>query len=327
MDLAHAQTLEQAISTLVDRLTEVEAIKGQEVAVGDFEQGRGQCSELSNHLAELLEVALVGKQAPLGFTVIRRDMRTDAVKEMRFGLSDVANPQQAQQFGELLRATVLAAGSITDRQTHVSLIARVVDLTSTKVLSSHAATVKKDEGIRTLMGKTCSVSNPPSHPGPGPQPPSVVFPQVAPGDPQLRVRVWADRPSYRVGETVRFHFMTNRNAYVTLVNHGTSGRSTLLFPNTFSGSNFVQGGTTYSIPTQGDAFEFKIQSPAGQDFVRIVATDTPWSPSLSTARSGAVFRSLDPQEGRAVTRDIGVMQKEIPPTQRAEEILRIEILP
>lgn len=326
--MAEAQTLEQAVVILADRLTEVPDIRGQEVAVGDFEQGRGQYSELSNHLTDLLEVALVNKQSALGFTVIRREMRTDATKEMRFGLSDVASLQQRQQFGELLRATALAAGSITDRQTHVSLIARLVDLTSTRVLSAYATTVQKDAGIRAMMARLLAPPPPPPNPGPGPQPPSVVFPGVAAGDPQLRIRVWTDRQSYRVGETIRFHFMANRNAYVTLVDHGTSGRSTLLFPNAYSGINFVQGGVTYSIPGQGDAFEFRIQPPPGQELVRMVATDTPWSPSLAAPRGGGtIFRSLDPAEGRVLTRDIAVMQKQTPATQRADEIIRIEVLP
>jgi len=140
------------------------------------------------------------------------------------------------------------------------------------------------------------------------------------------VRVWTDRSSYRIGETLRFHFMTSRNAYVTLVNHGTSGRSTILFPNAFSKGNAVQGGTTYSLPGPGDGYEFRIQPPAGQDLVRIIATDTPWSPSvLNQAVGGVTFRSLDVVEGRTVTRDISVMQNTTPPTQRAEEIVRIMV--
>src|SRR5512146_2421965 len=85
---ASAETLDQVVPTLAHRLTDAAALRGHEIAMGDFEQGRGQYSELSSHLSELLEAALAPQQTPQGFILIRRDMRTDAVKEMRFGLSD-----------------------------------------------------------------------------------------------------------------------------------------------------------------------------------------------------------------------------------------------
>jgi len=324
---AGAETLDQVVPTLAQRLTDAAALRGHEIAMGDFEQGRGQYSELSSHLSDLLEAALAPQQTPQGFILIRRDMRTDAVKEMRFGLSDVASQQQAQQYAELLRATALVTGSITDRLTHVVVIARVIDLATTRVVAAHSVSVQKDVGIRALMAKMLGSSQASPPPlGPGPQVSSVVFAGAPPGDPRLLVRVWTDRPSYRIGETLRFHFMTSRNAYVTLVNHGTSGRSTILFPNAFSKGNAVQGGTTYSLPGPGDGYEFRIQPPAGQDLVRIIATDTPWSPTvLNQPGAGVTFRSLDVVEGRTVTRDISVMQKATPPTQRAEEIVRIQV--
>jgi hypothetical protein len=323
-----AQTLEQAVATLADRLTEGASLKGQEVALGDFEQGRGQFSELSVHVADLLEVALTNKQALLGFSLIRRDMRTDAVKEMRFGLSDVANAQKAQQLGELLSATVLVTGSITDRQNQVTLIGRLVDLGTTHILSAHTATLPKDAGIRALMEKAAGESGPPAPLPPAPPSAGAAPPAFPVETSQLRVRVWTDRRSYRVGESIRFYFMTSRDAYLTLINLGTSGRSTIIFPNAYSQGNFVRGGVTYSVPGPTDGFRFRIEAPPGLEIIRVIASDIPWSPSFQVAPpAGTVFRSLDPAEGRTLTRDIGVMQQERPPSQRTEEIVQIPVRP
>lgn len=207
------------------------------------------------------------------------------------------------------------------------LVARVVDLATTRILSAGSVTVPKDAGIRNLMAKLLGASGPPP-PGSGSQQPPGGFSNIPAGDPQLYVRVWTDRNAYRIGETIRFHFATSRNAYITLMNYGTSGRSTVLFPNAYSQGNLVQGGATYSLPGSNDGFEFRIQSPAGFELIRIIATDTPWSPSFQLApQGGAIFRSLDPVEGKTLTRDLGVMQKQRPPTQRAEEIVRVEVLP
>jgi hypothetical protein len=321
-----AQTLEQGITEIAERLTATPGIRGQAVAVGDFEQGRRRFSRLSSYVSDLLEVALVNRQGMSGFTVIKRDTRTEAEKEARFGLSDVASSQQRRQIGDLLSATALAAGSLNDLQTHVTIIAQLVDLGSTAILSGHSVRVQKDAALRPMMADMLADKMESAAPVFVTQQPGQVFRPEEQGGVQLRVRIWTDKPSYRLGEAIRFSFAANRNAYVTLINHGTSGNSTIIFPNALSRGNFVQGGVAYSIPGSNDSFSFQIRPPVGMELVRIIATDTPWSPSFPIApQGGGTFRSLEPVEQKTLTRDIGVMQKERPPTQRAEEIVRIEV--
>ena len=63
----------------------------------------------------------------------------------------------------------------------------------------------------------------------------------SPGAP-LQIKLWTDKMEYKVGETMRVGFEAPRDGYVTLVNVGTSGKITILYPNAFAPDHSVKGG-------------------------------------------------------------------------------------
>ena len=86
------------------------------------------------------------------------------------------------------------------------------------------------------------------------------------GAPVMGLRYWVDLVdaqgntrqvttdyAFRRGDRIKLHVMSNQDGYLTLVNVGTSGRTTVLFPSASpSGSgNFVKAGTDYAIPPGG----------------------------------------------------------------------------
>src|SRR5262249_3390019 len=77
----------------------------------------------------------------------------------------------------------------------------------------------------------------------------------------------ANQPRYRIGDRISLSFTTNRDAYVTLVNVGTSGEVTILFPNRFSGGHGVKAGKTYTVPETADSYELQLKGPAGAELV------------------------------------------------------------
>jgi len=91
----------------------------------------------------------------------------------------------------------------------------------------------------------------------------------------VTVKLWANQTRYRVGDRVTFGFEANRDAFVTLVNVGTSGEITVLFPNRFSGGHGVKAGKTYSIPEAADSYELQIKGPPGAEFVYALVTLKP----------------------------------------------------
>ncbi len=111
------------------------------------------------------------------------------------------------------------------------------------------------------------------------------------------------KTSYNVGEQINFVFKTDKDCYLTLIDIGTSGKVTQLFPNKWHESNKVEKGKEYRVPPLNSGFVFKVEGPNGMEFVKAIATLAPMK-SLEKAEikgSGNFSEILQPQ---AVLKDI-----------------------
>ena len=115
--------------------------------------------------------------------------------------------------------------------------------------------------------------------------------------------------SYRIGNAITVGFRASRDCYVTLINLGTSGDLTILFPNAYQPDNFVRGGDLHHIPADGSGVEFILQGPAGVERVKAIATlqKVPLLESNFTP-DGAFF---DTRPAGAAPRDIAVVQRRV----------------
>lgn len=155
---------------------------------------------------------------------------------------------------------------------------------------------------------------------PGPRP-------GAGGDNELRVTLWTERTRYRIGETVTFYFETNRDGYIMLVNAGTSGVVTQLYPNRYSEGHAVKGKLRYSIPRQEDSYTMNVSGPPGIDLVYALFTLQPIKfAETDFSRTRSIFRSMDDRTG-TLTRDINAVVKQTAVQQRARDTLELEIVP
>lgn len=74
------------------------------------------------------------------------------------------------------------------------------------------------------------------------------------------------RTVFNQGDRIRFRFRSSFNGYLYVMNYGTSGDHTLLFPRQDTGQeNQVLAGKEYIIPATEGAF--RISGPAGHDIV------------------------------------------------------------
>jgi len=141
----------------------------------------------------------------------------------------------------------------------------------------------------------------------------------------IAVKLWSEKPRYRVGDRLTISFETNRDAFLTIVNVGTSGEVTILFPNRFSGGHGVKAGRTYRIPETTDSYELELKGPPGVELVYALLT---LKPVLFLATdfpsAGAVFPSTAERVSR-VTRDINVAAKSIPLREQAQAMIELEI--
>jgi hypothetical protein len=75
-------------------------------------------------------------------------------------------------------------------------------------------------------------------------------------------------------DQVRFRFRTNFAGFVYIVNYGTSGSQSLLFPSEGAGrENRIEPSREYAVP-QSDS-SFRVTGPAGQDIVYWIVSPVP----------------------------------------------------
>jgi len=124
----------------------------------------------------------------------------------------------------------------------------------------------------------------------------------------FRVSVWATGSpdpgrvegkflEMKVGDPVYFHFRSQKDAYLTLLNVGADGGITILFPNGYIPHNRVVAGKTYTIPTPEMGFELHLGGPPGQELVKAFATEFPLDLSALNAEAVGGFRALDFEGG------------------------------
>lgn len=97
-----------------------------------------------------------------------------------------------------------------------------------------------------------------------------------PGGP--RIDIWVDRGDwavYRPGDRIRVFFRVDRPCYVTILDYAPDGRVDVLFPNRWSGSNFVRPGRTYRLP-ESRRYSLRIAGPGGVETLVACAHEVPW---------------------------------------------------
>ncbi len=131
--------------------------------------------------------------------------------------------------------------------------------------------------------------------------------------PQLRVPVaaWTDRvdATFRIGEPLTINVRPDRDAHITVLNIGTSGRATVLFPNQFQRESRVRAGQVLRLGGPGAPYQIVPQGPAGVEMVHVVASTRPLTlPELNqlAAQPGASpFLALG-RNAEEVARDLAI---------------------
>ncbi|MBI5752246.1 MAG: DUF4384 domain-containing protein [Hydrogenophilales bacterium] len=133
--------------------------------------------------------------------------------------------------------------------------------------------------------------------------------------------------AFRLGDKIHVCFKSSRRCYLTLLNVGTSGKLTVLYPNGLHQDNLIQPNRLYRIPGDEYGFEYVLQGPAGSEKLIAFATEEK-VPVLdeALAQNGGLFRTV---EGAAVARDIAIAEKRaasVPSGQRAQASYDFQVL-
>lgn len=81
--------------------------------------------------------------------------------------------------------------------------------------------------------------------------------------------------SCTIGDEITIHFNSSVNCYLTLVNIGTSGKMTVLFPNVYVQNNQIDANQTYAFPDPTAPFSYGVSGPPGTEIIKALATLTP----------------------------------------------------
>ncbi len=128
---------------------------------------------------------------------------------------------------------------------------------------------------------------------------------------------------YKTGDKINMFFRAEKDCYLTLINYGTSGKLTVLLPNSLSQDNFVKGGRIYVIPGQDYPFDYVLSGPPGTEKIKAIGTTRKINLMNLTYIKGEVFHTSS-----AAARDISVVAKNMEdatPNEWAEAVCEIEV--
>lgn len=91
----------------------------------------------------------------------------------------------------------------------------------------------------------------------------------------LTVTAWVDQQdnTYTVGETLSLTVQANADAYVTVLNVGTNGQTTVLFPNRFQPDNRVTANRPFQVPSRESGSVLRVGGPGGTDVIKVIASN------------------------------------------------------
>ena len=124
----------------------------------------------------------------------------------------------------------------------------------------------------------------------------------------LSVVAWVDHAdnTYAVGEAVRLFVRSNKDAYVTVLNVGPSGNTTMLFPNAAQRDARVRARQVVEIPAPGAGASIRVGGPVGRELIKVIASTSP-VPLFDAAKlTGAGPFAMVSGDGRSVARDLQV---------------------
>ena len=133
---------------------------------------------------------------------------------------------------------------------------------------------------------------------------------------EFELEIWAEKVDegikksgvFKIGDKIRILFRAGRNCYLTLINLGTSGKLTVLFPNFYCVDNFVIANRTYAISGENYPFDYDLTGPRGIERIKAVATVTKRDLLDLELKEHDIFHRTD---HITAAKDISIVQKRV----------------
>lgn len=166
-----ALAYEQEVKQLSAQMAVAIAKSGKRtVAVVDFTDLQGCVTELGRFLAEEFSVNLT--TAAKDFEVIDRTHLKTLLQEHKLASTGIIDPQTARKLGEIAGVQALVTGSLTPFGESVRLSAKVLDVSTAKMIGAFSADIPRTKAIDELLARGISTCGPATLDGKSSNPPS-----------------------------------------------------------------------------------------------------------------------------------------------------------
>jgi len=140
----------------------------------------------------------------------------------------------------------------------------------------------------------------------------------------VEVKIKEGKSSFGEKEHVTFVVRSDRDCYLMLIDVGTSGIASVLFPNEWHKSHFVEAGKEYMIPPENSDFVFEVSGPYGMETIKAIASIEPLdSVEKAEKKQAGPFEQLD--NPVTVFKDIATKLKERSTKQWSTATLTFEV--
>ena len=129
----------------------------------------------------------------------------------------------------------------------------------------------------------------------------------------------------QVGNTVSFHFKTDTDGYLTIIDIQPSGDIVLLYPNDFAPNNAVKAGVEYSIPSNDDTFDLTFTEPAGQDTLVAFFSKRKVDWLDKEKLSGDGFKTVLDGEKISAARSVAIQSRQLKKNEWESLVLTINV--
>jgi len=307
-----AEPLPSAATQLVnDLLTQAAGLRGKSVAIGEISSPEGRPAEFADLYAAALEDSLMLPAKIRDLKVLDRRNVEALAKEWALDANGLVDDASAKQAGRLIGVDVLLLGKyLHPEEKKLELRATLVETETGRILAAATAQIKADKRLRAA----CAQERPAAA-------------AAAPAAGALKVELWTDKKEYAVGDKLQVKVRASQDCHLTLIDVGTSGGVSIIFPNHQAADNAVKAGVTYTIPGPEAGFDFEVGGPSGRELLRAIASREPVVDLAdAVSRTSAQKPFAEPSQDPAIlTRDIHVQGKKAKPGEWSEASLALKI--
>lgn len=194
--------------------------------------------------------------------VIERSLLKEVLKEIEFGQTGLVDQTSVIDAGKLYGIEIMITGVIKDS----SVSARAIHVQTGKVISSSFITdVNQIEKLGYELVKDIEVFLTREN-----------LKTLRNNSPQIETKFWIEQDNkvvvvpgkvnkLNIGSSIVFHFISNKNGYLTVIDIQPNGDVVILYPNKLNKNNKIKANIEYSIPSKDDGFQFALCEPAGRD--------------------------------------------------------------